>query len=216
MGRKLIGLVIGFTLTIVLAFIFFPPQYDAIIRWLSPYLGPWLRFAFIFLFIIFADCLAYPNVLITWVAVGLVAGLLCRSHWGAIPVAILIFTLSFLMMIIGFANTIISLLISGGFDPELFLVMFTAVPPDVSILDILNAPVIGPILSVIMENLSDLMSGAIPGIGTGDIFSTIMGLMSFLSEAIIVIVMLAVRNLIILTVCGVIGGAIGRAILPPD
>jgi len=152
MGRKLIGLVTGFTLTVVLAFVFFPPQYDAIIRWLSPYLGPWIRFAFIFLFVIFADCLAYPTVLITWVIVGLVTGLLCRSYWGAIPVAIVIFVLSFLMMIIGFANTVLSLLFfSGGLDLDILLVMFTAVPPDVSILDILNAPIIGPILAVLIS-----------------------------------------------------------------
>jgi len=51
--------------------------------------------------------------------------------------------------------------------------------------------------------------------GTGDPFSTIFGLIGFLSGAIFVIVMMAVRNLIILVICGVIGGAIGRAILPP-
>ena len=61
MGRKLIGLTIGFLLTIVLAFYLFPTGYGALIRWLAPYFGPWLRFVFMFIFVLFGDFFSFNH-----------------------------------------------------------------------------------------------------------------------------------------------------------
>ena len=208
MGRKLIGLSVGFLLTVVLAFYLFPPQYDAIIRWLAPYLGPWLRFSFMFLFIIFGDFLSYTSILIIWVVVGIIAGLFARSYWGAIPVAIGVFGFTFLMMVIGFVAIILPLLLSGfgGIDP---VAMFLAIPPDVSIFDILTAPVIGPVIEGILSSLGELIGGGGGGFDPLVIFSAI-------NDAILLIILNAVKNFVVLLVAAIGGGAIGRAIRKPD
>ena len=208
MGRKLIGVSVGFLLTIVLAFYLFPIQYDALIGWLAPFFGPWLRFAFMFLFIIFADFLAYPNVLIIWVVVGLIAGLFVRSLWGAIPVAMVISTLTFIMMLVGLAAAFLPLLLSGGSGGIDFMSILTTIPPDVSVFNILNAPVIGPIMNAVTGGLGDITGG-----GMTDPTAFMGVLQSILVET---LVLPAALNFIILTVAAVIGGLIGRSFFPPD
>jgi hypothetical protein len=208
MGRKLIGLTVGFLLMIVLAFYLLSPEYDAIIRWLAPYLGPWLRFALMFLILIFADSFTFPTLLIIWVVTGIIAGLLTRSYWGAIPVAISIFALTFLMLVVGFAGVLLPLFM-GGLDID-FAAFFAAIPSDVSILDILSAPVIGPIIEMILGGVGDLFGGGGGGsLGLGAILSSIQGI-------IVYIILQAVKNFVTLLVCTVIGGGIGRLIKRPQ
>jgi hypothetical protein len=207
MGRKLIGLTVGFLLMIVLAFYLVSPEYDAIVRWLAPYLGPWLRFALMFLILIFADSFAFPSILIIWAVTGITAGLLTRSHWGGIPVSIGIFLLSFLMMVVGFAGMLIPLFMGG---PSIdFMAFFTAIPSDVSILEILSAPVIGPIINMLLGSLGDLFGGGGGGsLGLDAILGSIQGI-------IVYIILQAVKNFVTLLVCTMIGGGIGRLIKKP-
>lgn len=208
MGRKLSGLTVGFLLTLLLAFYLFPPEYDAIIRWLAPFFGPWLRFAFMFLFLVFANPLSYPTVAIIWVIVGLIAGLLCRSHWGAVGVGISIFLLTFLMLIFGVVGMLVPMLTGGSLASLDPIALLGTIPPDVSIFDILSAPVIGPIIESILTGLGDVFGGS------GGPTLDIAGLLQ--TTIINAIVIPAIMNAVILIIAGVIGGTIGRAIKRPE
>lgn len=207
MGRKLIGLTVGFLLMIVLAFYLVSPEYDAIVRWLAPYLGPWLRFALMFLILIFADSFAFPSILIIWAVTGIIAGLLTRSHWGGIPVSIGIFLLTFLMMVVGFAGMLIPLFM-GGLNID-FMAFFAAIPSDVSILDILSAPVIGDIINMILGSAGEMFGGGGGSLGLDAILGSIQGI-------IVYIILQAVKNFVTLLVCTMIGGGIGRLIKKPQ
>ncbi len=206
MGRKLVGLSVGFLITIVLAFYLFPIQYEGLIGWLAPFFGPWLRFAFMFLFIIFADFLAYPTVLIIWVAVGLIAGLFVRSIWGSIPVAIGIFLLAFIMMIVGFVGMLVPFL-SGGMAELDFMALFASMPPGVAF-DVFSAPVLGPIIQALMGGMGETLFG----MGGGDMSAILL----MLQDAILSVVWQAIKNFAALVVATAIGGLIGRVIRRPE
>jgi hypothetical protein len=208
MGRKLIGLTVGFLLTIVLTFYLISPEYDAIVRWLAPYLGPWLRFALMFLILIFGDSFTFLSLLIVWAVTGIAAGLLTRSYWGAIPVAICIFLLTFLMLVVGFVGMLIPLFTGGGPGID-FMAFFAAIPSDVSVLDILSAPVIGPIIQMLIGGFGDLFGGGGGGsMGLEAILGSIQGIIGY-------IILQAVKNFVTLLVCTIIGGGIGRLIKKP-
>jgi len=207
MGRKLVGVSVGFLLTIVLAFYLFPIEYDALISWLAPFFGPWLRFAFMFLFIIFADPFAYTNVLIIWAIVGLISGLFVRSIWGSIPVAIGIFLLSFIMMIVGFVAMLVPFLTGGMTDFD-FMALLGTMPPGVA-LDIFSAPVLGPIIQSLLGGLGETMGG----MGAGFDFSSIL---TVIQDAILTVIFQAIINFVILVVATAIGGGIGRVIRKPE
>ncbi len=206
MGRKLIGLSVGFLLTIALAFFLLPPEFNNIIQWLAPYLGPWLRFLLMFVYIIFAHPLTFTSVIIVWAVIGFISGLFVRSIWGTIPVAIFIFGLTFLMLIVGLVAMIIPFLMSGmgGLDP---MSMLANIPPNVSLFDVIDAPVIGPIIDAATGGLGDILGG-----GLTDPSSLGTLLQSFLVNTII---LPAVLNFLILVIAAMIGGFIGRMILPP-
>lgn len=208
MGRKLIGLTIGFFLTISMAYFLFPAGYSDLLLWLAPYFGPWFRFFLMYLNMYFGNPFLFPTVLIAWVTIGLIAGLFVRSLWGAIPVAILIFTLTFIMMLVGLAAAFLPLLLSGGTGGIDFMALLTNIPPEVSVFNILNAPVIGPIMNAITGGLGDITGG-----GMTDPTAFLGVLQSILIET---LVLPAVFNFIILTVAAIIGGLIGRSIFPPD
>jgi hypothetical protein len=208
MGRKLIGLTIGFFLTISMAYFLFPVGYSDLLLWLAPYFGPWFRFFLMYLNMYFGNPFLYPTVLIAWVTIGIVAGLFVRSLWGAIPVAILIFTLTFIMMLVGLAAAFLPLLLSGGMGGIDFMALLTNIPPEVSVFNILNAPVIGPIMNAVTGGLGDITGG-----GMTDPTAFLGVIQSILIET---LVLPALFNFIILTVAAVIGGLIGRSLFPPD
>ncbi len=204
MGRKLIGITVGLLLTIVLAFYLFPPEYNAMVSWLAPFFGSWLRFAFMFLFILLADCFAYPTVLILWVAVGLIAGLFARSTWGSIGIGLVIFLVTFGLMVLGFASIIIPMATDlGSFD---FMGLLGAIPPDVSMFDILGSPVIGDIISLLMENTAILP----------ELMADPSNILSLILTTFFPVIINGVKNLVILIVCIFIGGFIGRIIRKPE
>lgn len=182
-----------------------PAEYNNIILWLAPYFGPWLRFILMYMFLIFANpiqCVANIGI---WAFIGIVTGLFVRSIWGAIPVVIFIFGLTFLMLIIGLVAMIIPLLLSGGggFDP---VGMLSNIPPNVSLFDILGAPVIGPLIESLTGDIGDLIGG-----GATDP-NAFMGLIQGL--IVNTIILPAVLNFIILLITAMIGGFIGRLLIP--
>jgi len=197
MGRKLIGLTIGFFLTISMAYFLFPAGYSDLLLWLAPYFGPWFRFFLMYLNMYFGNPFLFPTVLIAWVTIGLIAGLFVRSLWGAIPVAILIFALTFIMMLVGLAAAFLPLLLSGGTGGIDFMALLTNIPPEVSVFNILNAPVIGPIMNAITGGLGDITGG-----GMTDPTAFLGVLQSILIET---LVLPAVFNFIILTAWIIVG-----------
>lgn len=207
MGRKLIGLSVGFLLTISLAFVMIPVQYNNIILWLAPYFGPWLRFFLMYMFLIFAHPLTFTTNIAIWAVIGIISGLFIRSIWGAIPVAIFVFGLTFLMLIVGIVAMVVPLLMSGGggIDP---LAMLSNIPPNVSLFDILNAPVIGPLINALTGGIGDILGGGAP-----DPNALLALLQSFLLNTIL---LPAVLNFIILLVTMMIGGFIGRLLIPVE
>lgn len=207
MGRKLIGLSVGFLLTITIAFFMIPVEYNNIILWLAPYFGPWLRFFLMYMFLIFAHPLTFTTNIAIWAVIGIVSGLFIRSIWGAIPVAIFVFGLTFLMLIVGIVAMVVPLLLSGGggIDP---LAMLSNIPPNVSLFDILDAPVIGPLINTLTGGIGDLLGGGAP-----DPNALLSLLQSFILNT---IVLPAVLNFIILLITMMIGGFIGRLLIPVD
>ncbi|MFW9934110.1 MAG: hypothetical protein ACFFDU_01090 [Candidatus Thorarchaeota archaeon] len=205
MGRKLIGLSVGFLLTISIAFFMIPAEYNSIILWLAPYFGPWLRFLLMYVFLIFANPIHFVTNIGIWAVIGIITGLFVRSIWGAIPVVIFIFGLAFLMLIIGLVAMIIPLLLSGGggLDP---VGMLSNIPPNVSLFDILGAPVIGPLIDSLTGGIGDLIGG-----GTPDPNAFLGLIQGFIVNTII---LPAVLNFIILLVTAMIGGFIGRLLIP--
>jgi hypothetical protein len=208
MGRKLIGVTVGFFLTISLAYFLFPPAYNEIIHWLAPYFGPWLRFFLMYLNMYFGNPIIYPTVLLAWLTIGIIAGLFVRSPWGAIGVAMLISTFTFIMMLVGLAAAFLPLILSGGAGSIDFIALFTNIPPDVSVFNILSAPVIGPIMNAITGALGDITGG-----GMMDPNALLAIVQDFILQTLVVP---AVLNFIILAVAAVIGGLIGRTFFPPD
>lgn len=206
MGRKLIGLSVGFLLTISIAFFMIPAEYNNIILWLAPYFGPWLRFFLMYMFLIFANPLTFVANIGIWVIIGLIAGLFVRSLWGAIPVAMVIHGLAVLMLIIGLVAMIIPFLTGGGggIDP---IGMLSSIPPSVSLFDILGAPVIGPLIEAFTGGIGDILGGG----GATDP-TALLGLLQ--SYIVGTIVLPAILNYIILMVSTVIGGFIGRLLFP--
>lgn len=205
MGRKLIGLSVGFLLTISIAFFMIPVEYNNIILWLAPYFGPWLRFFLMYMYLIFANPIQNVAIIGIWAVIGIIAGLFVRSIWGAIPVAIFIHGLAFLMLIIGIVAMIIPLLTGGGsFDP---IGMMSSIPPNVSLFDILGAPVIGPLIEAFTGGIGDLIGGG----GATDP-TALLGLIQ--GYIVNTIVLPAILNYIILMVTTVIGGFIGRLVFP--
>ncbi|MFX0169768.1 MAG: hypothetical protein ACFE89_10485 [Candidatus Hodarchaeota archaeon] len=207
MGRKLIGLSVGFLLTMALAYFLFPISYAGIIHWFAPYLGPWLRFFFMYLFIIFAHPLTFPTIIAIWVGIGLVTGLFIRTIGGTIGISIVIFGLTFLMLIFGLLAMIFPLVLEGSIGSLDFLAILSNIPPDVSLFDVIQAPVIGPIIESITGGLGGLFGG-----GTTDP-SALLGLLQ--STVINSIVIPPIANFVIFVIAGVIGAIIGRMILPP-
>lgn len=207
MGRKLIGLTVGFLLTIAMAFFMLPAQYNNILLWLAPYFGPWFRFVLMYLFIIFAHPLSYLTVLIIWAVIGIISGLFVRTIWGTIPVVIFIFGLTFFMLIVGVIAMIVPLALSGSMGSLDFVALLTNIPPDVSLYDILSAPVIGPLINALTGGIGDVMGG------TPLDPSAVLALLQ--SVLINTIILPAILNFVILLVTAMIGGYIGRLILPP-
>ncbi len=207
MGRKLIGLTVGFFLSMAMAYFLFPVSYNEIIYWLAPYLGHWLRFFFMYLFLVFGHPLSYPTVLVAWVIIGLVSGFFVRSIWGTIPVVIFVFGFTFLMMIVGLAAVFLPLILTGAFATIDFMAILTNIPPGVSLFDIITAPVIGPIINAIIGGLGDITGGG----GAVDP-SIILGVLQ--NILVTTIILPVVLNFIILLVAAIIGGFIGRAIFP--
>lgn len=205
MGRKLIGLSVGFLLTMAMAFFMIPVEYNNIILWLAPYLGPWLRFFLMYLFIIFAHPLTYTSVIVIWGVIGFIMGMFVRSFWGTIPVAIFIFGLTFLMLIVGIVAMVVPLLLSGGGGID-FLAMLSNIPPTVSLFDIIDAPVIGPLIDAATGGLEGLLGGG----------ADPSALLTMLQSLIVnTIVLPAVLNFAVLLITAMIGGLIGRRIFPP-
>jgi hypothetical protein len=115
------------------------------------------------------------------------------------------FTLTFLMLIVGLVAMVVPLIFSGGagLDP---LAMLSNIPPNTSLFDILDAPVIGPIINTITGGVGDLIGG-----GTTDPSNLIALLQSILLNTLILPVVI---NFIILVVTMMIGGFIGRLLFP--
>jgi hypothetical protein len=110
------------------------------------------------------------------------------------------------MMVVGCAGMLIPLFMGG---PSIdFMAFFTAIPSDVSILEILSAPVIGPIINMLLGSLGDLFGGGGGSLGLDVILGSIQGIIGY-------IILQAVKNFVTLLVCTMIGGGIGRLIKKP-
>ena len=91
----------------------------------------------------------------------------------------------------------------GSFD---FAGLLGSIPPEVSMFDILGSPVIGDIISLIMENIATLP----------EFMGDPTNILSLLLSTFMPIIVNGVKNLIILIVCIFIGGFIGRLIKKPE
>jgi len=207
MGRKLIGLTVGFLLTIAMAYFLFPVSYAGMIHWLAPYFGPWLRFFFMYLFILFAHPLTFPAVIVVWVVIGLVTGFFIRTIGGTIGISITIYTLTFLMLIFGLLALILPMVLEGTIGGLDFMAMLTNIPPDLSVFEVLQAPVIGPLIESITGGLGGILGGG------GDPSALLNALQATLLNTLVIP---PIANLVIFTVAGVIGAIIGRMIIPPN
>jgi len=79
---KLSALLVGTFLLLVLAYSELASGFTPLINWLGPILGIPLQFLLGLIFMMIGNPLAYPSVLIDWVALGVVIGLIVRRTGG--------------------------------------------------------------------------------------------------------------------------------------
>jgi hypothetical protein len=96
---KLSALLVGTFLLLVLAYSELASGFTPLINWLGPILGIPLQFLLGLVFMMIGNPLAYPSVLIDWVALGVVIGLIVRRTGGAVLSAFLVYVVGWVFLV---------------------------------------------------------------------------------------------------------------------
>lgn len=96
---KLSALLVGTFLLLVLAYSELASGFTPLINWLGPILGIPLQFLLGLIFMMIGNPLAYPSVLIDWVALGVVIGLIVRRTGGAVLSAFLVYVVGWVFLV---------------------------------------------------------------------------------------------------------------------
>ncbi len=165
---KFSGFVLGTTAAVIISYYILAPYYSPLINWLSPYFGSSVALILGLVFLTFGDPFVYPVVIAVWVAIGAIVGLSVRRVKGSIVSIIFVHAACVVILLIGIAGTVLSLLPAGrGFLPTTAgggLATSPSFPPvpippyGTNILTIISEPVIQQLFHALYELLPKLSS----------------------------------------------------------
>lgn len=165
---KLTSYILGLSAAVLLSYLVLSAEYNPLINWLGPTMGSDIIFPFSFLFLLLGSALAYPLLLGSWIAIGVVVGIGARKGSRAIGAAISVYLSIWGMLSLsslavyekfsGFSlgSTAITQINTSFPVPPL--------PPGVTISAILSEPLFQPLISLV----SNFM-------GTSGLFSAVSG-----------------------------------------
>ena len=165
---KLTSYILGLSAAVLLSYLVLSAEYNPLINWLGPTMGSDIIFPFSFLFLLLGSALAYPLLLGSWIAIGVVVGIGARKGSRAIGAAISVYlsiwgilslsSLAVYEKFTGFSlgSTAITQINTSFPVPPL--------PPGVTISAILSEPLFQPLISLV----SNFM-------GTSGLFSAVSG-----------------------------------------
>ncbi len=175
-------------IVLALGWVLFPPGYEALIQWLAPELGNYVRPTLIMVNLMIVDPTKNPVILAAWGAAGFIGGVFAGTKKGAFVVGLVTW-----LSCLGILAFSVYQMMQTGFSTG----SMPPMPPGSSILDILSIPLVQ---SMISQLLPMLLSSASSG-GSFDPTSLIMSL------AIYVIVPL---------VTVIVAGMVGATIRPKE
>ncbi len=126
-----------------------PKGFGGIADWLAPVFGPAFRPELYLAFLMFGPSLTYTPLLLVWVAAGIVGGFFSRGVWRSVAAASME-TVTIILVMIGSGLMIVTSpggfgSITGGFSG----LSIPPPPPGLGLGDIVNAPMIGQIISAV-------------------------------------------------------------------
>lgn len=207
---KLAAYLVGLVSAIALSYYVLSISYSPLIGWLGPVSGPSMMYVLSLLFLLFGNVLSSPALFATWVAVGVLIGLVGRKGTKAIGAAIAVYFSVWLFLgisALAMAQNISGVPGTGGISPITTNFHVPPMPPGVTVSAILSEPLFQPLLSVISSIVSLPSFGGVSiggvsgatGYSTGSVVSTLVR--TFVPYMLI--------NLAILLV---VSGLVGRAI----
>ena len=165
---KLTSYILGLSTAVLLSYLVLSAEYTPLINWLGPTMGSDIIFPFSFLFLLLGNAVAYPLLLGSWIAIGVVVGIGARKGSRAIAAAISVYlsiwgmlSLSSLAVFEKFTgyslgSTAITQINTSFPVPPL--------PPGVTISAILSEPLFQPLISLVSNFL-----------GTSGLFAAVSG-----------------------------------------
>jgi hypothetical protein len=147
--RKYLAWLSSTATLLILGWMMIPKGFSGIADWLAPVFGPAFRPELYLAFLMFGPSLTYTPLLLVWVAAGVVGGFFSRGVWRSVAAASME-TVTVILVMIGSGLMIVTSLggfgsITGGFSG----LSIPPPPPGLGLGDIVNAPMIGQIISAV-------------------------------------------------------------------
>ncbi|MFQ6075761.1 MAG: hypothetical protein ACE5Z5_06475 [Candidatus Bathyarchaeia archaeon] len=194
--RKWIAWILGIFVALSTSYNLLPMSFSLLIGWLSPVFGTSLHVFLSILYVMFGDPLKDINLIIIWVAVGLITGLFVRRKLGALITSLSVYPS--LIIIMGFAGYRMFQIVQGiAATPETILAILPPPPRGASIATVLNAPIFAD-FSAPLQNV--IATGTPPA--TSDIINL----------ATSIVLPNVAKNLGLLAVSSLVSGEVGRLI----
>ncbi len=155
---KLGAILIGTLALFVLSFSLLPSAFSPLINWLGPIFGVSFQTMLAILFFTAGNPLVYPIVFATWLAAGVIVGLLARGIKSAIVAAPIIYGATLGLLGLAIANIVMTVSSTG-----LSKGVLPPPPPGTNTATILNVPVFRQFAPLLISSLS---SASAPSIGS--------------------------------------------------
>ncbi len=217
---KLTSYILGLSAAVILSYLVLSAEYLPLINWLGPTMGSDIIFPFSFLFLLLGSAIAYPLLLGSWIALGVIVGIGARKGTRAIGAAVSVYmsiwgmlalsALAVFQKFTGFSlgSTAVTQINTSLAVPPL--------PPGVTISAILSEPLFQPLISLVgnFTGSAGLFAAAAGTTSPTSVFSSFMSVFetTFLPSLI--------TNLaVFLAVSGIIGFMVHRLInrkQPPE
>ena len=202
---KLTSYLFGLATAVILSYIVLSAEYIPLINWLGPSMGSDVIFPFSFLFLLLGSALAYPMLLGSWIAIGIVVGLGARKGTKAIGAAVSVYLSIWGMLA---ASSLALFEKFTGFTPGNTAVTqinttfpVPPLPPGVTISAILSEPLFQPLISLVSNftGTSSLFSPVAGTSSTGSVIGSFLSVFetTFLPSLIInIVVFMVVSGLV--------------------
>ena len=150
---KLTSYILGLSAAVLLSYLVLSAEYAPLINWLGPTMGSDIIFPFSFLFLLFGSAIAYPLLLGSWIAIGVVVGIGARKGSRAIGAAISVY-LSIWGMLSLSALAVYEKFTGSSLGSTAITQINTSfpvppLPPGVTISAILSEPLFQPLITLV-------------------------------------------------------------------